>query len=400
MELPANITEALAVLRAHGAHGCVVGGCVRDALLGKQPQDYDIAVNVPPEETEAAFAGYRVIETGLKHGTVTVVIGGENVEITSFRTDGAYTDLRRPESVRFTPELREDLSRRDFTVNAMAYSPEDGLTDLFGGRQDLADRVLRCVGDPDRRFGEDALRILRALRFAAVLEFTIEPETAAALRRSAENLTRISAERIFAELKKLLTGAACAKVLKEYRQVLEICLPALQGVPPAAYAEAADAAGALRDGTLSFAALFAPPGEEAAERTCRALKTDNRFRTEVCFAVAHKDDAFSAPGQARRFLGAHGRERCLRLLRFRAALGIGGGALADVCKAPDGLPASLADLNVNGGDLAALGAEGKRIGALLEALLERAAEGALPNERAALLNEARALLEKKEDDPD
>ena len=121
MDLPANITEALAVLRAHGARGCVVGGCVRDALLGKQPQDYDIAVNVPPEATEAAFAGYRVIETGLKHGTVTVVIGGENVEITSFRTDGAYTDLRRPESVRFTPELREDLCRRDFTVNAMAY---------------------------------------------------------------------------------------------------------------------------------------------------------------------------------------------------------------------------------------------------------------------------------------
>ena len=321
MYLPPYIQKALRILKEHGAQGYAVGGCVRDALLGREVNDYDLTVNVPPEITEACFAGYRVIETGMKHGTVTAVLDGHNVEITSFRIDGGYTDLRRPDSVRFTSSLAEDLSRRDFTVNAMAYSPETGITDLFGGREDLKNRLIRCVGDPDLRFGEDALRILRALRFASVLGFEIEPATAAAVMKNAGNLRHISAERIFVELKKLLAGETAEDILLRFRPVIEICLPALCSLSPAAYEEAARAAGKLRDPALSFAALLRPAGQEAADKTCRDLKTDNKFRASVCFLTERCDTVISTPGQARRTLGEHGKERCLQLLRFREALG-------------------------------------------------------------------------------
>ena len=239
MYLPPYIQTALQILKEHGAQGYAVGGCVRDALLGLTPHDYDLAVNVPPAVTEACFIGYKVIETGLKHGTVTVVLEGHNVEITSFRTEGAYTDGRRPDSVYFTADPAEDLSRRDFTVNAMAYAPETGLIDLFGGQEDLKNKVLRCVGAPEQRFNEDALRILRALRFAAALGFAIEEQTAAAVHAYAENLTHVSAERIFAELKKLLQGVCAEPILKEYRDVLRVCVPALRALPEEAYNGAA-----------------------------------------------------------------------------------------------------------------------------------------------------------------
>ncbi len=388
MYLPPYIQTALRILKEHDAQGYAVGGCVRDALLGRDVNDYDLTVNVPPEITEACFAGYRVIETGMKHGTVTVVLDGHNVEITSFRIDGGYTDLRRPDSVRFTSSLEEDLSRRDFTVNAMAYSPETGLTDLFGGREDLKNRLIRCVGDPDLRFGEDALRILRALRFAAVLGFEIEPATAAAVMKSADNLKHISAERIFVELKKLLAGESAADILLRFRPVIEICLPALCSLSPAAYEEAARAAGKLRDPVLSFAALLRPAGQEAADKTCRDLKTDNKFRACVCFLAERCDTLISTPGQARRTLGEHGEARCLQLLRFREALGRPADALNGVCAEPQTLPTRLADLRIGGADLAALGVTGKDVGRILEALLEQASDGTLPNERDALLRAA------------
>ena len=388
MYLPPYIQTALRILKEHGAQGYAVGGCVRDALLGREVNDYDLTVNVPPEVTEACFAGYKVIETGLKHGTVTVVLEGHNVEITSFRVDGGYTDLRRPDSVRFTSSLAEDLSRRDFTVNAMAYSPETGLADLFGGREDLQRRLIRCVGDPDTRFGEDALRILRALRFASVLGFEIEPATAASVLKNADNLTHISAERVFAELKKLMAGETAERILISFRPVIEICIPALTALSSAAYEEAARAAGALRDPVLSFAALLRPAGPEAADRTCRVLKTDNKFRVSVCFLTERCDTVFAAPGQARRALGEYGKERCLQLLRFREALGRPADALNAVCAEPQTLPTRLADLRVGGADLAALGFAGKDVGRILEALLEQASDGALPNERDALLRAA------------
>ena len=394
MDLPLYIETALRILSEHSAEGWCVGGCVRDALMGRTPGDYDIAVNIPPAGTERCFAGYKLIETGLQHGTVVVVIDGHNVEITSFRTDGDYTDLRHPENVAFTPRLETDLARRDFTINAMAYAPERGLVDLFGGQEDLKAGLLRCVGDPDRRFNEDALRILRALRFAATLDFAIEEQTARSVKKNAANLTHISAERIFAELKKLLAGKNALRVLLDYRDVLTFCLPQLDHIPQDAYAAAARTAAALRDPALSFAALLFPAGETAAEAVCRALKTDNRFRQDVCFLIRHRDTRFVTVGEARRFLGEHGKTRCEKLLRFCGETP--DGLLAEVCIEPDGNCRTLADLAVNGRALQAIGFRGEAIGDALNELLRRAAEGEIKNEPTALLAAARGLLKETE----
>ena len=181
INIPDNISIVLDKLHNAGYEAYLAGGCVRDGLMGREPSDYDITTNALPRQTAACFEDFTVIETGIKHGTVTVVSGGENVEITTYRIDGTYADHRRPDTVCFTPRLEDDLSRRDFTMNAMAYSPERGLVDKFGGQDDIIERVVRCVGDPYERFEEDALRILRALRFASELGFVIDAETARAI---------------------------------------------------------------------------------------------------------------------------------------------------------------------------------------------------------------------------
>ena len=223
--IPAPLTEAMNVLEQGGKEGWLVGGCVRDSLMGKIPHDWDVTTSASPMEMISLFSGYRLIETGLKHGTVTVVISGEQIEITTFRIDGEYRDNRRPSSVSFTSDISEDLSRRDFTVNAMAYSPTRGLCDLFGGREDLEKKLIRCVGDPDKRFGEDGLRILRALRFASVLDFSIHKDTAESVHRNRELLLNISAERIFSEFTKLLCGPGAARILREYPDVIGVFIP-------------------------------------------------------------------------------------------------------------------------------------------------------------------------------
>lgn len=219
MNIPDYITSVLNILYSHGFEGYLVGGCVRDALMGKTPHDFDLTTSATPQEMLEVFKDHRIIETGLKHGTVTVVSGGENVEITTYRIDGAYLDNRRPSDVTFTRNLREDLSRRDFTVNALAYSPQSGLVDCFDGLADLKAGVIRCVGNPDTRFSEDGLRIMRALRFSSVLGFDIDQATAQSIIANRLLLRNISAERIFAELKKLVCGKKVASVIGEYSEV-------------------------------------------------------------------------------------------------------------------------------------------------------------------------------------
>ena len=220
LALSRGAAYVLCALRAAGYEAYVVGGCVRDSLLGRRPGDWDVTTSALPEETKAVFSGAPVIGTGVRHGTVAVLVGGEPVEITTYRVDGPYSDGRRPDSVAFTRSLREDLARRDFTVNAMAWSPETGLVDPFGGADDLRGKSIRCVGDPARRFQEDALRILRALRFSSSLGFSIEPETAAALRADRARLGKVSAERIAAELVKLVCGAGAPRVLREFPEAV------------------------------------------------------------------------------------------------------------------------------------------------------------------------------------
>lgn len=222
---PEQARALLGKLRRAGYEAYIVGGCVRDSLLGRTPDDWDICTSARPEEMEALFAGYRLLLKGKKHGTVAVVLDGHSWEMTTFRQDGQYTDGRHPDCVRFVPCLREDLARRDFTVNAMAWSPEDGLVDLFGGQQDLQAGILRCVGDPEARFEEDALRILRAVRFAAQLGFRLDPATAAAARQAHLTVRCVSAERILTELDRLLAGFAAGTVLAQYGDILTGALP-------------------------------------------------------------------------------------------------------------------------------------------------------------------------------
>ena len=202
ISLPSKVETILRVLHGAGFEAYAVGGCVRDSLLGRVPGDWDVTTSARPEQVKALFR--RTVDTGIQHGTVTVLLGKEGFEVTTYRLDGAYTDARHPDSVSFTSSLEEDLKRRDFTVNAMAYSPQEGLVDLFSGMEDLKTRTIRAVGDPMERFDEDALRILRAIRFSAQLEFRIEPATSAAIAVFAPRLKRISKERIHDEFCKLL----------------------------------------------------------------------------------------------------------------------------------------------------------------------------------------------------
>lgn len=225
MLLPEKIQFILSRLREAGFNAYAVGGCVRDALLGIEPNDWDVCTSALPAQTHRVFGGLDVRDTGLKHGTVTLVLDREQFEITTFRVDGTYSDSRHPDSVRFTARVEEDLSRRDFTVNAMAYSPYAGLVDPFGGQADLAAGILRCVGVPEERFREDALRILRAMRFASRLGFVIEPETSAAMRRLAGTLKSIAGERVKTELERTLTGNGVMDVLRDYPDVLGEVIP-------------------------------------------------------------------------------------------------------------------------------------------------------------------------------
>ena len=204
LTIPEKAEKILRKLEANGYEAYVVGGCVRDSILGRRPDDWDITTSARPEQVKALFA--RTVDTGLKHGTVTVLMDKEGFEVTTYRLDGDYEDGRHPKEVSFTASLKEDLKRRDFTINAMAYHPDRGLVDLFRGMDDMADKVIRCVGDPLERFQEDALRILRAVRFSAQLGFSIEEKTRRGIEKLAPNLKLVSAERIQTELVKLLVS--------------------------------------------------------------------------------------------------------------------------------------------------------------------------------------------------
>lgn len=228
IRLPRDVLGLLQTLRGAGYGAYVVGGCVRDSLLGRQPNDWDLCTSARPEEMRTLFHGYQLILTGEKHGTVGVVCHGKAYEITTYRQDGTYRDHRHPDKVRYVTDLAADLARRDFTINAMAYAPGEGVIDLYGGRRDLDARVVRCVGDPQARFAEDALRVLRALRFAARLDYTLDEATAMAALAARDTLQTVSAERIYAELDGLLTVSGAGRVLARYGEILAGAVPEIE----------------------------------------------------------------------------------------------------------------------------------------------------------------------------
>lgn len=225
--IPGPVMTVLNQLNENGFRAYVVGGCVRDTLMGKEPHDWDVTTDAKPDAIKELFADFRTVDIGIKHGTVMVLSSGMPIEITTFRVDGAYSDNRHPDKVAFTDRLEDDLSRRDFTVNAMAYHPEEGLIDPFGGEDDLKSKTIRCVGNPDTRFHEDALRILRALRFASTLNFSIDPETAQSILQDENLLNNIAKERISAELVKMLCGGNIFEILMRFRSVFAVFMPEL-----------------------------------------------------------------------------------------------------------------------------------------------------------------------------
>lgn len=395
--LPGYVTAVLETLSAAGFRGYLVGGSLRDILRGVAPHDFDLTTNATPEEMLAAFSAFRTIPTGLCHGTLTVLSDGQPVEVTTHRVDGAYADSRHPDSVRFTTLLTEDLSRRDFTVNAMAWSAETGLVDPFGGEQDLAAGVLRAVGMPEKRFSEDALRILRLFRFAAQLDFEIDPATARGAAATAAGLARISAERIFGELTRTLTGKAAQKGLLAMRQCG--CVPYVFGgaEPDFSLLPAFDRLPA--DPAVRLAALLAPHGEEAARELCRALRTSNAFSHTVCGVIAAMNgDLPQNEFEARRFVCSH-YETWRAALAVLAAKGETVENSAALCEkvTRDRTAVDLHRLAVNGAELQQkAGIRAEKTAQTLRFLQELVWREPQQNKKAALLAAAREYAQREE----
>lgn len=385
-------------LHRAGFGAYAVGGCVRDSLLGLAPHDWDLCTAACPGQVMELFGEDRCIPTGLQHGTVTVKRDGKLYEITTFRTEGRYSDGRHPDSVAFVPDLREDLARRDFTINAMAYSAEEGLCDPFGGREDLARGVVRAVGEPLRRFGEDALRILRLYRFAARFGFAIDEATEAAAKQLASHLDCVSAERIEEELNKLLAAPQPGAYLEP--EVLAFVLPEL---PPEELTKARRRIDTLPAGTeqvsARWAALLLPLGEAGARKALKRLKCSNARMDGVAALVRECGEKTSdAPDrcdlrlQAKRLLGKYDLHTVQQLTALWTALAPEEKGSFDALRAEaealtaQGACCRISQLAVNGRDLMAAGAApGPGLRRVLEALLEEVITGRLPNEKTELL---------------
>ena len=435
MYLPRPVQFCIDALERAGFAAYAVGGCVRDACLGLQPHDYDLCTAATPAQICDIFAAFPLVKAGEKHGTIGVVLEGEVYEITTFRTEGSYTDSRHPDWVEFVPQVEKDLARRDFTVNAMAFSPARGFADPFGGRADLQNKILRAVGDPRQRFTEDALRILRGVRFAVRFGLTPEQETLAAMTELAPRLHNIAAERIFDELCKLLP-LVTAEDLVTFAPILCQVIPELtatvgfdQKNPHHAYdifthtAHVVEAVPA--DLTLRWAALLHDIGKpstfsldddgkghfyghaeasvQLADSILRRLKAPTTLREDATLLIGQHMTRLEPEKKAlRRWMGRLGEEKLGKLLTLQAAdMGSKGTGIPREMAQFDQLRAiieeiraenaclSLKDLAVSGHDLMQLGYRGKAIGQALNALLEQVLDEKIPNEKEALLEAVR-----------
>ena len=394
-KLPAGAEFVIRRLHDAGFQGYVVGGCVRDTLLGREPKDWDVCTNALPRELQRVFADCHVVETGLQHGTLTVMYQHEPYEVTTFRVDGEYTDHRHPDEVIFVTDVKDDLSRRDFTVNAMAWSPETGLVDAFDGQGDLARKLIRCVGDPKKRFQEDALRIMRALRFASVYGFDIDPATDAAIHALKHTLKDVAAERIRVELLKLLCGQGAGEILRAYPDVMQVIMPPLAKVDWAATVAAVENVDAVSE-TLRLTMLLHQLSPADAKNVLMSLKPDNFTRDWVLALVTNQNFAFQPTRHSLlTALSLFGKAQTYDLLAVRRAKGLTDcEALEDVLGDVllDGVCYSVKDMAVNGRDLMALGAKGKTVGACLNHLLGLLLKEEISNDRDVLLQAARAHL--------
>ena len=431
--LPTSVRTAIERLGARGFSAYAVGGCVRDCFLGRTPQDWDITTSALPEETKEVFSDCRLIETGIEHGTVTVLYDGQPLEITTFRVDGDYIDNRHPSSVTFSRSLEDDLARRDFTVNAMAYHPEKGIVDLYGGREDLQKKLVRAVGEPEKRFDEDGLRILRALRFASVLGFAIEEKTAAAIHQKKDLLRNISPERIREEFCKLLVGVGAKEILLDYSDVISVFLPEISpcvGFDQKSkyhcydvYRHSVEALSCAKPDLLTRLALLlhdiAKPrtfsldrrgghfydhgakGAEMTEEILKRLRFPNDTIERVTLLVEKHDFPIPATERvAKRLMQKMSDEDIDRLMEIKRCDRL---AHAEGYREPvESLSAipelvkkiraeeacfNLSGLAVKGDDLIRAGIpQGEEIGRALQTLLDKVIDGELPNDKKILLD--------------
>ena len=392
--------ELLDTLHRAGYAAYVVGGCVRDSLLGLTPHDWDLCTSALPQQVMELFGAQRCIPTGLQHGTVTVKQSGALYEITTFRTEGTYTDGRHPDEVHFVPDVREDLARRDLTINAMAYNEKEGLVDPFGGQADLQSGIVRAVGVPRQRFTEDALRILRLYRFAARFGFAIDPPTAQAAQELCAHLDCVSVERIEEELSKLLAAPAPAAYLDE--KILKVIIPELSAPALQAAKPVVDACPAgTEDLPVRWAALLMSLGEDGTRKALKRLRCSNTCIEQTAVLVR---ETSAAPGQdaapdtairIRKLLGRYDLHTVQRLAALGAAMepeqAADFAAQAELAAQldADGVCCRVSQLAVNGRDLMAAGIPaGPGLRRTLEALLDAVIRGQLPNERQCLLDAA------------
>lgn len=434
-------------LEKSGFEAYIIGGCVRDMIMGRQVNDFDITTNALPEQIIEVFADEKTIPTGIKHGTVTVMYENEPFEVTTFRIDGEYSDCRRPDSVEFTSSLREDCARRDFTMNAIAMDCNGNISDFFGGIQDIEKRIIRCVGDPEQRFMEDALRILRAVRFSSTLEFDIEENTAEFALKLRKNLDFVSAERIRAELVKLICGKNCIDVMLNYREIIgqiipemNICFGFSQHSPYhrySVYEHIVRAIGNAPDSEILRTALLfhdigkpqtfrldengrghfkghAEVSANIAREIMRRLTFDNKTIDTACTLIAMHGDKFNFGGNDRksmpvgdikRMISKIGAENFFLLLKLKKADNSAkndfvldeNNELDRIAEVAEKLIAenccmSLAQLEINGNDLKSVGLKGRAIGECLNNLLDKVMGDEIENNYNKLIEYAKEMF--------
>lgn len=441
--LPKNVNLIIDILNKNNFEAFIVGGCVRDSIIGLTPHDWDICTSAKPEKIKKCFANFNTFDSGIKHGTISIVIDSEVYEVTTYRIDGTYSDNRRPDSVTFTSDITKDLSRRDFTINAMAYNEQSGLIDPYGGRGDLSDKIIRCVGNPDYRFNEDALRIIRALRFASVYDFLIENETSESISKNADLLKNIAVERISVEFNKLLCGNGAEEILNNYRDVIAVFIPEIK--PMFDYSQhtkhhnrdlwrhttfsvkSIDNTPLLRmsmllhdigkpkackrdeDGTCHFKG-HPKYSAEMAETILRRLKYPTDFIETCITLIKYHDVRFNgSKRQLRHVMSAIGDKNVELLLKIQRAdimaqsdykhkeklekLNLAFRVYEEILADKDCF--TLKQLKINGNDIKQLGVtEGVKIGKILKMLLSLVIEDKLENEKSALLNKAEEIRDE------
>ena len=372
-------------LEEAGFPSFAVGGSVRDFLMGKAPHDFDVATSATPEEMKALFKDYTIFQYGASHGTIAMNFKGETVEMTTFRCDGSYKDHRHPESVRFSERIEDDLARRDFTVNAMAYSRERGIVDLFGGSEDIGKRLIKCVGDPEKRFEEDALRIFRALRFASVLDFKIEEKTKKALLEKKELLSFVSRERLTEELKKFLDGDAASRVAEELYDVFEFLF---EGVPR----DFGKALARAEKGTPRLAVFLSLlPDFEKGMRSLTLIREEK----ELIGKALRLAENFRAEGEIalKSLVSENGKDAVTLALKVLSARGENVTSLVEIVANSEEITPET--LKIKGRDVVAEGVPpSAEVGKIIDSLVNDVIEGKIENDREELLSALREKIKR------